>query len=86
LSSYNSSKHRRKSIRLKGYDYSQKGLYFITICTQNREYLFGEINNEKMILNCAGFMIEKWYREIESKFPDIKCLQFVIMPNHIYIN
>ncbi|HEY8784538.1 MAG TPA: hypothetical protein VIM16_23125 [Mucilaginibacter sp.] len=51
---YNPSIHKRKSIRLKGYDYSQAGLYFITICTQNRELLFGKIVNGEMILNDAG--------------------------------
>ena len=48
--------HRRRSIRLKGYDYSQAGLYFITICCQNRTCMFGNIENGKMILNDAG----KW--------------------------
>jgi len=46
--------HKRKSIRLKGYDYKQNGAYFITIVTQNRECIFGDIINEKMLLNEAG--------------------------------
>jgi REP element-mobilizing transposase RayT len=80
----------RKSIRLKGYDYLQAGLYFITICAQNRVCLFGEIieadlrDCQKMILNDAGKMVQKWYYELENKFNDIKCLEMVIMPNHFH--
>lgn len=76
--------HNRKSIRLKGYDYTQAGLYFVTICTKNREHFFGEIKNGQMILNDAGKMIGKWYDELENKFLDIKCGAMVIMPNHFH--
>jgi hypothetical protein len=68
---YNSDTHHRHSIRLKDYDYSQAGAYFITICAQNRECLFGEIANGKMWLNNAGQMVEKWYHELTNKYPDI---------------
>jgi hypothetical protein len=54
---YNSKKHHRHSIRLKGYDYSKEGLYFITICTQNRECFFGHVQNKQMVLNDAGIGI-----------------------------
>jgi REP element-mobilizing transposase RayT len=76
--------NQRKSIRLKGYDYSLAGLYFVTICTQNRAYLFGNIQNAQMILNDSGNMISKWYYELENKFPNIHCHQIIIMPNHIH--
>ncbi len=76
--------HKRKSIRLKGYDYSQAGLYFITICIKNRECLFGNIKNGKMILNDACKMVEKWYYELENKYPDIKCNEIIVMPNHTH--
>lgn len=90
--SYNPNIHDRRSIRLKGYDYSQAGLYFITICVQNREHLFGKIvawENlpacpNKMILNDAGKIIEHWYYELENKFNDIKCHEMVVMPNHFH--
>jgi len=75
---------RRKSIRLKGYDYSQAGLYFITICCQNRAHLFGHIENGEMILNDAGKMVGKWYFELENKFPDIRCHEMITMPNHFH--
>jgi len=83
-SKYNPKIHHRKSIRLKGYDYSQAELYFITICLQNRECLFGHIENGEMILNDAGIMIKKWYRELTNKFPDIKCDEMIVMPNHFH--
>lgn len=81
---YNPNKHHRRSIRLKGYDYSQAGLYFITICTQNRECLFGDIKNGKAILNDAGEMVKRWYYELDHKFKDIKCHAMVVMPNHFH--
>lgn len=81
---YNPNIHHRKSIRLKGYDYSRKGLYFVTICCKNRACLFGKIENGEMFLNDAGKMIEKWYFELENKFPDIKCHEMIVMPNHIH--
>ena len=91
---YNPNIHHRKSIRLKNYDYSQEGLYFITICTENREKLFGEILNDNVGAdpcvcpvfkpNNAGEMIEKWLLELSNKFKNIKCDEYVIMPNHIH--
>ena len=81
---YNPKIHHRKSIRLKGYDYSQAGLYFVTMCCQNREHMYGHIENGKMILNEPGLMIEKWYYELENKFLDIKCDEMMIMPNHFH--
>ncbi len=52
--------HHRKSIRLKGYDYSQEGVYFITICVQDRACLFGEITDGEMILNYIIDNPAKW--------------------------
>ncbi len=77
-------KYNRKSIRLKGYDYSKPGLYFITICTKNHTCLFGEIFNGKIKLNDAGKMVEKWYYKIMGKFNNIKCRTMVIMPDHFH--
>ena len=81
---YNPKIHNRQSIRLKGWDYSNPGLYFITICTQNRAHLFGYIQNKKMHLNDAGKMIEKWYFKLEEKYPDIRCNEQMVMPNHFH--
>ncbi|MBP1616648.1 MAG: hypothetical protein H6Q14_475 [Bacteroidetes bacterium] len=71
---------QRKNIRLQGYDYSRAGLYFLTIVVQNRLDLFGQIRHGGMMLNDAGRMIEKWYREIENKYPDKRCHEMVVMP------
>jgi len=81
---YNPQIHNRRSIRLKGYDYSRQGLYYITICVQNRLCLFGDVVNGEMILNDAGQMVEQWYFELENKYPDKKCHDLIVMPNHIH--
>ena len=84
MSNYDPRKHHRRSIRLKGYDYAQEGLYFITICVQHRQHLFGSIENGKMILNAAGEMVVRWYDELENKYPDKLCHEMVVMPNHFH--
>jgi len=81
---YNPAIHHRHSIRLKGYDYSQAGLYFITICTQNRACLFGNIENGKMILNNAGRMVESEWLKLPQRFKNIALHEFVVMPNHFH--
>ena len=81
---YNPNIHHRRSIRLKGYDYSQAGLYYVTINIQNKKCLLGNIINGEMILNDAGKMVQKWYFELEHKFPDIKCGVHIIMPDHFH--
>ncbi len=81
---YNPDIHKRRSIRLKDYDYSQAGAYFITICAQDRECLFGKITDGKMVLNDAGRMIEKWFFELENKFRDIQPDVHMVMPNHFH--
>lgn len=81
---YNPEIHHRRSIRLKGYDYSQSGYYFITVCTQGRRRLFGEIENGRMILNDAGKMIGRWWNELKNKYADIEIDEYVIMPNHCH--
>ena len=73
---YNPARHHRRSIRLRGYDYSQKGAYFVTICTQKRE-LF--LQNEDV-----GRMVTNVWRQLESKYPQIRLDEFVVMPNHIH--
>ena len=74
----------RRSIRLKAYDYSRYGYYFITICTQNKTKIFGEIIKNEMILNSAGKMVRRWFIELETKFPNVLCDKHIIMPDHIH--
>jgi len=81
---YNPKIHHRRSIRLRGYDYSQAGLYFITICTQNRLYLFGKITGGIMALNDAGKMVEQIWNEIPNDFNNTRLHEFIIMPNHMH--
>lgn len=78
------NKFNRRSIRLQGYDYSQAGAYFITICCQDRICRFGRIINGEMILNAAGTMVDQWIQEISNKFIDIQIGEYIIMPNHIH--
>jgi REP element-mobilizing transposase RayT len=84
MSQYNPYIYHRRSIRLKGYDYASAGLYFVTICTQKRECLFGEIQNGEMVLNDAGRMVERWYNKTQENFPDIVCHEMIVMPNHFH--
>jgi len=83
---YNPEIHHRRSIRLKGYDYSQPGAYFITICTHERECLFGEIVNDEMILNDYGKIVyEEWFLSAKIRNEiELYENEFVVMPNHIH--
>ena len=74
----------RKSPRLKSYDYSQPGFYFITICTQNRLRLFGNIDNAKMILTPAGLMINNIWQQIPASYQNMVVHECVVMPNHLH--
>ena len=74
----------RKVIRLREYDYSQAGGYFITICTYNREYLFGQVVNYQMMLNKTGETVKQWWLKLEDKFINVKLDNYVVMPNHIH--
>jgi putative transposase len=76
--------HHRRSVRLKEYDYSQAGAYFITIVTYQRELIFGEIVNAEMKLSHCGKIVEKWWDEIPSHFPNVETGAFVVMPNHVH--
>lgn len=76
--------HHRCSIRLKGYDYSKAGLYFITICVQDRACLLGKIGNGQMILNDAGRMVESQWLALPQRFANVRMHEFVVMPNHFH--
>lgn len=81
---FNPDIHHRRSIRLRGYDYSQNGLYFITICTQNREHLFGTITNGQMAVNPMGEIAHNEWLMTASMRPTIRLHEFIVMPNHIH--
>jgi len=81
---YSPNVHHRRSMRLEGYDYSQEGRYFITICTQGRRCMFGEIIGDRVQLNDAGLVIESWWRKLADKFPIVQTDEYVVMPNHFH--
>ena len=81
---FDSDIHHRRSVRLKNYDYSQNGQYFVTICTHEKTHIFGKIVDEKMILNDLGKIAKKCWQEIPDYFPDVELGEFVIMPNHMH--
>jgi len=76
-------RHRR-SIRMRGYDYSQPGAYFVTIVTQGRECVFGEIVDGETRLNPAGQMIATVWGDLPVRFPFVQMDAFVVMPNHLH--
>ena len=78
------NKYRTSSTRRQNWDYTRNGAYFVTICTQNREHFFGDINNEKMILSETGKIADKYWLEIPQHFPFVILDAHVVMPNHVH--
>ena len=81
---FDPDKQHRRSIRLRGHDYSQPALYFVTICTRDRECLFGEIRNGKMLLNEAGAAVLRTWNALPERFAPVETDSFVVMPNHVH--
>ncbi len=81
---YDPGIHHRRSIRLKHYDYAAVGAYFVTICTQGRECLFGEIVAGVIRLNNAGNMIQDVLSNLPIKYIGIEIDEFIVMPNHVH--
>ena len=81
---YDPQKHHRRSIRLKGHDYTSPGAYFITICTHQRQCLFGEIIDGEMQLNEFGKWVDACWKRLPTHFPHLQLDRFVVMPNHIH--
>ena len=84
ITTYPSILHHRRSIRLKGYDYSQAGMYFVTICCQDLICRFGKIENGEMIINYFGKIAFDEWQNLSERFPNIVLDVFQIMPNHIH--
>jgi len=74
----------RRSIRLQGYDYSRGGAYFVTVCAQDRECLFGEIADRQMVLNDAGKIVADEWMKIAEIRNEIELGKWVVMPNHFH--
>ena len=77
--------NKRKNVRLKNYDYRQKGFYFITICTLHIKSIFGDIVDDKMVLNDNGYLIKNIIERFNEKDENIKNDFYQIMPNHIHM-
>jgi len=74
----------RRSVRLPGYDYAQPGVYFVTICTENRVKLFGEVRDDAVELNGFGTEVARCWQWLRDRHPYLDLDQYVVMPNHLH--
>ena len=81
---YNPEIHHRRSIRLQGYDYKKEGAYFVTICTLQRQNLFGEINSGEMQLNVIGQIVSAIWEKIPCHYSNVELDEFILMPDHLH--
>lgn len=81
---YDAAKYHRRSIRLKGYDYSQVGAYFVTICINGGLHTLGEISNSQIYLSEPGLMVQTVWDELPLNYPGVEVDAFVLMPDHIH--
>lgn len=78
------NKYRIESIRLKNWDYSNPGFYFVTICTKDRINVFGEIIDGKMVLNEYGYIVKQCWRDLPDHYKNCILDSYIIMPNHFH--
>jgi REP element-mobilizing transposase RayT len=81
---YDPKKHNRRSLRLKGYDYSTPGAYFITICTKDKGNILGAVSDGKIHLNETGIIATDCWYDLPNHYPNAQLDSFVIMPNHVH--
>jgi REP element-mobilizing transposase RayT len=81
---YDPFRHGRRSIRLPGHDYAAPGLYYVTICTQGRECLFGSVIEGSVVLNDCGQIAQQCWNELPHHYPNVVLDAFVVMPNHVH--
>jgi putative transposase len=81
---YDPKTHHRRSIRLKGYDYARPGWYFVTVCVHEKRHLFGDVAEGEMVLNEAGQVVRRAWRNLPSRFPRMILDEHVVMPNHFH--
>jgi putative transposase len=85
MNAYNPKIHHRKSLRFKGVDYAQEGIYFLTICTYKKQRIFGHVNtNGQMVLSEGGQIANTCWQDIPNHFPNVALYAFVIMPDHVH--
>ena len=78
------NRYRIESIHLKNWDYSSDGFYYITVCTKDRQHIFGDIINGKMLLSAHGEIVKKCWVDLPDHYINLILDVFVIMPNHIH--
>jgi REP element-mobilizing transposase RayT len=81
---YNPDLHHRRSLRLKGFDYSSSGAYFITICTHDRECILGDIINGEMQLNQFGKIARLHWQQLSQRYRNLEIDESIVMPNHLH--
>jgi REP element-mobilizing transposase RayT len=81
---YNPDIHHRRSIRLKEYNYSAAGAYFVTFCAFQRECLFGNVVDSEMLVNPYGEIVRECWQRMPAHFPYVEIDEFVVMPNHFH--
>ena len=81
---YNPPIHNRHSMRIKGYDYSKAGYYFVTICTHNHEYIFGEIEDGEIQYSEFGQIAAECWRWLGTQYEYVELDEWVLMPNHLH--
>jgi len=81
---YDPKIHHRRSIRLRGWDYARPGTYFVTLCVEGKEHVFGEVMECEMRLNEWGRIAAACWEELPRHYPDIRLDGFVVMPNHVH--
>ena len=74
----------RRSLRLKNYDYNSRGVYFVTLCSYQRNHILGRIVNEEIKLNATGVIVESVWYDLHNHYSNIELDAFVIMPNHVH--
>lgn len=79
-----SEQHRRRSIRLKEYDYSSDGWYFVTICVQKRECVLGHVSKGDIVLSQIGRIVKECWEWLPQQYPYVGLDEWVIMPNHLH--
>lgn len=81
---YDPDLHHRRSIRLRGYDYADDGVYYVTICTHQRECLLGQVVDGEMVLSSAGEAVRSVWAGLQERFSNVVLDEFIIMPSHIH--
>ena len=76
--------HHRRSIRLRDYDYAQVGLYFVTLCIQDRERLFDDVVDDEPLLNDTGLIVAECWRWLADRYDHVELDDWVVMPNHLH--